>query len=102
LGERALRQILQSGRICVPHLLEHGVDPDAAWRRNEPLPIKQVPLLFDFKWLPKPQLVPSKAQQAAGACGAADSRGAEEPAAALVVAGTKRKAAEEPASKGSL
>ena len=88
LGEQALSQILQSGRICAPHLLDQGVDPDAAWRRNEPLPIRHGPLLFDFSWLPKPQLVPSKAEEEAAAADGAP------------LVGKKRKAADEPAANG--
>ena len=87
-----MRQVLQSGRMCAPHLLERGVDPDSAWRRNEPLPIKHVPLLFDFKWLSKPQLVPSEAEHAAAA---------EAPLVASAVACKKRKAVEEPASNST-
>lgn len=56
----ALMQMLQSGRACSPQLLDQGINPDEAWRRNEPLPIKRSPLLFDFKWLPRPEFVPSK------------------------------------------
>ena len=87
VGEQALIQILQSGRICKPHLLETHLDPDAAWKRNQPLPIKQGPLLFDFKGLPKPVTVPSKAELAA--------------AEAEVGADRKRKATEEPTANGS-
>ena len=98
-----MQQVLESGRMCAPHLLERGVDPDSAWRRNEPLPIKHGPLLFDFRWLPKPQLVPSEAEQAAAAGGAVVHRSAAEaPLVASVVAGKKRKAAEEPASNNTL
>ena len=51
-------------------------------------PVKQGPLLYDFKWLPKPQLVPSKAEAAAAAAGGAQ------------VSGKKRKAADEPTANG--
>ena len=85
--------MLQSGRVCAPHLLEQGADPDAAWRRNEPLPIRHGPLLFDFKSLPKPEFVPSRAEQAAAA---------EDGAEGAALAGKKRKAADEPASNGVL
>ena len=54
------------------------MDPDAAWRRNEPVPIKRGPLLFDFSWLPTPQLGPA----------------ADGPAVAPPAVGQKRKAAE--------
>ena len=91
-----------TARVCAPHLLEKQLDPDAAWRRNEPLPIKHGPLLFDFKWLPKPQLVPSKAE-AAAANGSADgdSGAAQGAPAASSLAGKKRKAAEEPTANGA-
>lgn len=76
----ALLHVLQSGRVCPPSMLEAGVDPDDAWRKNEPLPIKRGPLLFDFRSLRKPELVPR-----------ADGGAEPEPAA-----GSKRKAADEP------
>lgn len=62
-SEQLLHHILSTGRICSPSLLERHVDPDDAWRQNKPLKVKQGPLLFDFKWLPRPQLVPSQEQQ---------------------------------------
>uniref|UniRef100_A0A7S2C3K2 Uncharacterized protein n=1 Tax=Haptolina brevifila TaxID=156173 RepID=A0A7S2C3K2_9EUKA len=98
----ALTQMLQSGRACPPQLLDQGVDPDAAWRRNEPVPIKRGPLLFDFKWLPKPEFVPSKQvadapmdEADAAAVPAANSAapGASVPDS---LAGRKRKAADMP------
>ena len=91
LSAMALSHMLRTGRACPPQMLEQGVDPDAAWRRNEPVPIKRGPLLFDFKWLPKPQFAPSTS-------GAGDapsiSDGAAEHAGGL--AGRKRKAQGEP------
>lgn len=93
MGEQALIEILQSGRMCKPHLLETHLDPDAAWKRNQPLPIKQGPLLFDFKGLPKPVRVPSKAElAAAGGAGAAEAEAG---------ADRQRKATEEPTANGS-
>jgi hypothetical protein len=62
-SEQLLHHILSTGRVCSPSLLERHVDPDDAWRHNKPLKIKQGPLLFDFKWLPRPELVPSQEQQ---------------------------------------
>lgn len=59
-SEQLLRHILSTGRTCSPSALERHLDPDEAWRQNRPLKIKQGPLLFDFKWLPRPQFVPSQ------------------------------------------
>ena len=88
LSAAAVAAMLQSGRACPPAMLDEGLDPDAAWRRNEPVPIKRGPLLFDFSWLPKPQLVPS-------ANGPSDAEGG-------AVVGQKRKAAdlEHPSTNG--
>lgn len=83
VGPEALLQMLQSGRVCKPHLLETHLDPDAAWRANKPLPIRQGPILFDFKGLPKPTFVPSKFESST------DSGAASGPEAS-VAAGKKR------------
>ena len=64
VGAEALLEILKSGRVCPTRLLETHLDPDAAWKSNEPLPIRRGPLLFDFNGLPKPNLVPSKSADA--------------------------------------
>lgn len=59
-SEALLRHVLATGRVCPPALLERHLDPDEAWRKNAALKIKQGPLLYDFNWLPKPELVPSR------------------------------------------
>ena len=80
-------------------------DDAAKPRRNRALKIKQGPLLYDFGWLPKPQLVPSRseAQQAAASAaapGAAGEGTAPQPngggatAAGAVGVGRKRKASD--------
>ena len=104
----ALTQVLQTGRACAPQLLDQGIDPDAAWRKNEPVAIKVAPLLFDFKWLPKPEFVPPKlpadaastglpdAAAAPLACAPAASDGAVSAPDGSSLAGRKRKAAEMP------
>lgn len=78
VGTEALRQMLQTGRVCQTAMLETHLDPDAAWRANKPLPIRQGPLLFNFGALPKPSLVPSRAELAA------------QPAAQAAAVGKKR------------
>jgi len=52
-----LAHVLMHGRLRAPVLRAEQMDPDAAWRQNRPLQIKRSPLLFDFKSLPKPDLV---------------------------------------------
>jgi len=65
-SERLLQHVLATGRVCPPALLERHLDPDEAWRANKPLQIKHGPLLYNFDWLPKPDLVPSLASDAMG------------------------------------
>ena len=86
LSAEAIAQMLLSGRACAPQLLDADIDPDSAWRRNQPVPIKRGPLLFDFTWLPKPLMPPSIHTEA-------------DDALALALVGRKRKA-EAPAEGG--
>jgi len=53
-----LAHVMQTGRMGPPSLLEPQLDPDEAWRQNRPLKIAKGPVLFDFAWLPKPELLP--------------------------------------------
>jgi len=56
-SERLLQHILTTGLVCPLALLEKNHNPDDAWKKNMPLRTKQGPLLFNFKWLSKPNLV---------------------------------------------
>ena len=105
----ALVQVVGSGRVSKPHLLHPAAaDPDAAWKRNEPVPKKDgASILFDFKWLPKPELVPPTlrhdAAAAVGSGGAPEAMDVEEDVAAAPasLAGRKRKAADDPMENGA-
>ena len=101
----ALVQVVGSGRVSKPHLLHPAAaDPDAAWKRNEPVPKKDgASILFDFKWLPKPELVPPTLQhdEAAGAAGEAMDVEEDVAAAPASLAGRKRKAADDPMENGA-
>jgi len=55
-----LQHVMRTGRMGAPSLLEPQVDPDEAWRQNRPLKIPRGPKLFDFAWLPKPELLPPR------------------------------------------
>ena len=97
LGEAALTEILSSGRLCKPKLLEEGIDADLAYENAQAEdgggedgggpPARRGRLLFDFKSLPKPTFVPSQAEG-----GSAPMETDPPPAAAA--SGKKRKAAE--------
>ena len=55
-----LQHVMRTGRMGAPSLLEPQVDPDEAWRQNRPLKIPRGPKVFDFAWLPKPELLPPR------------------------------------------
>ena len=55
-----LQHVMRTGRMGAPALLEPKVDPDEAWRQNRPLKIPRGPKVFDFAWLPKPELLPPR------------------------------------------
>ena len=55
-----LQHVMRTGRMGAPSLLEPRVDPDEAWRQNRPLKIPRGPKVFDFAWLPKPELLPPR------------------------------------------
>jgi len=73
---------MKTGRMDAPvefaKLLEPSPNPDEAWRQNRPLKIKQGPKLFDFAWIPKPDLLPPQGGAAAAAGPAAPNGTAEE------------------------
>ena len=108
---------------CLPPLLEHAMrtgrmgdsvefsrllepvepNPDEAWRQNRPIRIKQGPKLFDFAWIPKPELLPPQGGGGGGGAGAeAAAAGPSAPGGtADTLAGSKRKEPEPPAASGS-
>ena len=65
-----LEHAMRTGRMGAPvefaKLLEPQPNPDEAWRQNRPLKIKQGPKLFDFAWIPKPDLLPPQGGSGAG------------------------------------
>ena len=90
-----LQHVMQTGRMGPPSLLEPQVDPDEAWRQNRPLKIPRGPVLFDFAWLPKPELLPPRGSAPAAepppGSAASSTAGGQANGA---VAGAKRKAPE--------
>ena len=85
----------ENGRVAHPGGSSMEVDPDEAWRQNRPLKIPRGPVLFDFAWLPKPELLPPRGSAPAAepppGSAASSTAGGQANGA---VAGAKRKAPE--------